>query len=102
MLKAGLKSPVGTLQRLVRVDVLKTRIIHEGKQHIAKLFRSAVGVDVHLGLKFREFLLHLIPDLTSVFPIKTNALNFILYAVGFDQARQPFRHAFQNGFFPLL
>ena len=102
MLKAGLKSSVGALQRLVRIDVLEARIIHESKQHIAKLIRSAFRVNVHLGLKFCEFLLHLVPDLTSVLPIKTNAPNLVLNAVGFDQARQPFRHAFQNGFFPFL
>ena len=105
MLKPPHEPSCGALERFVRVDVHKARVIDEGEQHVTKLIRHPLLIGsrrVELCAQLPQFLLHLVPNLACVVPIESHAPHLVLHAVGLHQAWQRFGHSLQHRGLPFL
>lgn len=96
----------GTVEQVFGLETLKPGKVHDRKKQVAQffleLFPSPAG---HGVFQFAQFFLDLGKDLTGLSPIETEAGDFALDFVGFQEGRQAERRLGEDagsGFFVVF
>ena len=64
---------VGMLERIVRIELVKTGCIDNREEEIAQLASGVFAVvSLQFGFQFIEFLAHLFPHVLTVFPVEAH------------------------------
>ena len=84
---------VGFFQRIVGIEVVKSRCVDYAKQEIAQfLGRLLLVFAFQFGFQLVQFFAHSRPNVVLFFPIEAHVSGLILYAIGLDDTRQRIRH----------
>ena len=88
------KLPVRHFQGIVWIQFVEPRCVDNSEKEITQFFcRSFFVVFAQLHLEFVQFLTHLLPDILTLLPVKTDVPGLILDPVGLDDTGQSRRNA---------
>ena len=95
---------VGVFQGIIGVDVIETACVDQREQEIAILLvlPLLVALFPQLRLQLVQFLLHLVPDVLWLVPVKAHVTGLFLNTVSLDQGGQGIRHASEDGLVAIL
>ena len=87
------KLTVRHLQSIVRIQLIESGCIDDGKKEITQFLCGILFIlFIQFNLELIEFLTHLLPNILTFLPVEAHITGLILDSVGLDDTGQSRRH----------